>query len=115
MCTGGSRWVLGMELLGLPETHTAALTSLSFRGSLPPSKTVAILFNEETGPTPRKKPKKTHLPANFGPGLPSYSTDAHNTYKEQEIEKEEEVLGDFYTARPHLLSLAGPKGKADRQ
>lgn len=58
MCTGGSRWVLGVELLGLPETHTAALTSLSFRGSLPPSKTVAILFNEETGPTPRKKPKK---------------------------------------------------------
>ena len=72
---------------------------------------MAILFNEETGPTP----KKTHLPANFGPGLPSYSIDAHNTYKEQEIEKEEEVLGDFYAARPHLLSLAGPTGKADRQ
>lgn len=61
---------------------------------LPHSKTVAILFNEHTGPTSKKKkPKK--LLANFGLGLPSYSTDAQNTYKKQEIEKEEEVLGDF--------------------
>lgn len=40
-------------------------------------------------------PEKKHLLANFGPGLPSYFTDAQNTYKEQEVEKEEEVLGDF--------------------
>lgn len=40
-------------------------------------------------------PEIKNLPPNFGPDLPSYSTDAHNTYKEQEIEKEEEVLGDF--------------------
>lgn len=83
---------MGVELLGIPETHTAALTSLNFKGPLPPSKTVAILFNKLTGPTLKKK---INLLANFGPDLPSYSTDAQNTYKEQEIEKEEEVLGDF--------------------
>lgn len=53
---------------------------------------MAILFNKLTGPTLKKK---INLLANFGPDLPSYSTDAQNTYKEQEIEKEEEVLGDF--------------------
>lgn len=43
----------------------------------------------------KKKKKTKKLLANFGLGLPSYSTDAQNTYKKQEIEKEEEVLGDF--------------------
>lgn len=65
--------------------------SLSFRDSLPPCKTLAILFNEHTGRTSRKNT----FQANFSPGLPFYSADAHDTYKEQEIEEEEEVLGDF--------------------
>lgn len=62
------------------------------QGSPPSFQTVTVLFNKHTGPTLKKK---INLLANFGPGLPSYSTDAQNTYKEQEIEKEEEVLGDF--------------------
>lgn len=45
--------------------------------------------------------------------VPTYSADTRNTYKEQEIEEEQEVLGDFQAARPHLLSLTGSTGKAE--
>lgn len=81
----------GYGEIDTPGSRTAALMSLGFRDSLPPSETLTTLFNEHTGPTSRKNT----FAANFTPGLPFYSADAHNTYEEQEIEEEEEVLGDF--------------------
>lgn len=111
VCTGDSRWVLGAELLSMPRSHPAALKSFSFRGSLPSSKkTLALLFSQHAGPASRKNT----FPANFSSGLSISSADTHNTYKEQEVEEKEEVLGDFQAAGPHLLSLTGSKGKAER-
>lgn len=60
-------------------------------------------------------PETNSFPVCFSTGLSFYSADAHDTYKKEEIEEEEEVLGDFQAARPHLLSLTRPKGKANRQ
>ena len=106
MCTGGSKRGSGAEPRAIPGVSSSNMLQLQEFHSLF-QRSLCHLLNI-LGQHPEKTCFQLIL-------VPTCSADTRNTYKEQEIEEEQEVLGDFQAARPHLLSLTGSTGKAEQQ